>query len=295
VKSFAILSGKGGTGKTTFAAACGFLAGESAILCDCDVDAANLHLVSAARGISAREFSGGSAALIDQGKCSSCGKCMEVCHFDAVQRNRDSFVIDATRCEGCGYCLQVCPAEAVSMVEQKSGDIYVSESRFGSVVVHAELGTGAENSGKLSTKVRQIALGEAQVNGKSLIIIDGPPGVSCPAIAAASGTDYLVVVTEPSVSGFSDLRRVLELSRKLGIRTGVLINKADINPGLTLEIKQAMALGGFDLLGELPWDRAFVKALRCGKTIAETAPESLLTAAINGCWLKINAILEATK
>lgn len=205
----AILSGKGGTGKTSIAAAFGYLAGDKAVLCDRDVDASNLALVAGVQNIQSQEYFGGFVAFIDS---------------------------DA--CVGCGYCPRMCPFKAITMAERKAGDIFIACSRFQSTIVYAKLTTGAENSGKLSTQVRRIADGVAEENRAEVVIIDGPPGVSCPAIAAATGTNYILFVAEPTLSGMSDLERAIEMARKLHIPAGALLNRADISEVMSAKIKE---------------------------------------------------------
>jgi MinD superfamily P-loop ATPase len=283
----AILSGKGGTGKTSVAASFGYLAGKRAVLCDCDVDASNLALVAGAQNIQSREYSGGMVAVIDPEACIGCGACARVCRFDAIEKAGPKYRIEAASCEGCGYCPRVCAFNAISMVERKSGDIFTGQSRFDSAIVYAELSIGAENSGKLSTQVRRLADEIAEEKDAEVIIIDGPPGVSCPAIAAATGTNYILFVSEPTLSGVSDLERAMEMARKLKIAAGVLVNRADINEVLSIKIKEITMQAGSDFWGAIPLSSDFVRAVRNGKTVLEETDDERITSALTQTWRSI--------
>lgn len=278
MKQIAVLSGKGGTGKTSIAGALGFFAGKRAVLCDCDVDASNLPLTTASDLISTSDFSGGCAAEIDYLKCVSCGLCAEVCRFDAIEEDNGSYYIHQNHCEGCGYCSAVCPEKIIHLNPLVTGSLSLSRSRFGSFIAHADLHTGAENSGKLSSQVRVLARTTAAIEDKDLIIIDGPPGISCPAIAAISGADFVLFVAEPSQSGLSDYKRALELSLKMRIPSGLLVNRADINSEITKQLKQTARQANSVVFGEIPFSDVFPRALRCLKTIPELpdCPEDIL-------------------
>ncbi|NNM54456.1 MAG: 4Fe-4S binding protein [Spirochaetales bacterium] len=269
MKQIAILSGKGGTGKTSIAGAMGFIAENRAVLCDCDVDASNLPLTTASKVIKTSDFSGGFAAEIDYSKCVSCGICAKVCRFDAVIKDSGSYQIQKNLCEGCGYCSVVCPVKAIRLTPVVSGSLSLSTSRFGSFIVHADLHTGAENSGKLSSQVRAMAREIAAIEEKDLIIIDGPPGISCPAIAAISGADFVLFVAEPSQSGLSDYKRALELSQKMRIPSGLVVNRADINPEITELLNRTARQANSEVLGSIPFSDVFPRALRSLKTVPE--------------------------
>ncbi len=283
----AVLSGKGGTGKTSVAAALGYLAGREAVLCDCDVDASNLSLVAGAVNVQSQEYSGGKVAVIDPEICTGCGACVGACHFDAIESQGSRFRIESAACEGCGYCALVCPARAITMVDRKSGDIFTAESRFGSAIVYAELSINAENSGKLSTQVRRIADEIATERGAFAVIIDGPPGISCPAIAAATGTNYILFVSEPTLSGVSDLERALEMARKMHIPSGVLVNRGDINQDLSDEIRMIAEKSELDFWGILPLSSDFVRAVRAGKTVLEETEDEHIFSILKTTWLSI--------
>lgn len=285
----AILSGKGGTGKTSVAASFGYLAGKRALLCDCDVDASNLALVAGVQSIKSQEFSGGMVAFINPQACTGCGACAKVCRFDAIKMQGSKYRIEAASCEGCGYCPRVCSFNAISMAERKSGDIFIGRSRFGSAIVYAELSTGAENSGKLSTRVRRIADEIAEEENAEVIIIDGPPGVSCPAIAAATGVNYILFVSEPTLSGVSDLERAMEMAGKLKIPVGVLVNRADINERLSVKIKEMTLLAGHDFWGAILLSSDFVRAVRNGRTVLEETDDERITSVLTHTWRSILA------
>jgi MinD superfamily P-loop ATPase len=289
VTRIALLSGKGGTGKTSIAASFGFLAGKDGILCDCDVDASNLVLAVGSHNASSETFFGGVVAVIDRDVCISCGACARVCHFDAVKIRQSGYKINAGSCEGCGYCSLVCPVSAIRMEQRKSGDVFTAITRFGSSIVHAELATGAENSGKLSTEVRKIADELAEENGANLIVIDGPPGVSCPAIAASTGVDYVLLVAEPTMSGVHDLARMVELMKTLRIRAGVLVNRADINDEIAENIVGTVKNADLDFWGLIPISSDFVLAARNARTVMETTNDNRITSMIIGTWQGILA------
>jgi MinD superfamily P-loop ATPase len=227
MKQITLISGKGGTGKTVISGCLAALA-QDKVMADCDVDAADLHLLLHPQIKEKHEFKAGSKAILDEEKCILCGRCIQVCRFSAIYEEEDKIVIDPVACEGCGVCALDCPEQAIQMQENISGEWYISNTKFGPLV-HAQLGIAEENTGKLVTLVRQNARTIAQKNGLNLIVIDGPPGIGCPVIAAITGVDLVVVVTEPTLSAISDLDRVLTLTRHFGIETIVLINKNDIN------------------------------------------------------------------
>jgi MinD superfamily P-loop ATPase len=212
MKEIVILSGKGGTGKTSLTASFAILA-ENPILCDTDVDAADLHLLLQPEVQRQSEFSGGNLAFINQDRCTACGYCRDLCRFDAIQ---DNFQVDPINCEGCGVCVDLCPEAAIDFPAQKSGDWFISATRVGPMV-HARLGIGEENSGKLVSLIRGKARLLAEENLCSLILIDGPPGIGCPVIASITNSDAVVIIVEPTVSGFHDIKRVAELTNHFGI------------------------------------------------------------------------------
>jgi MinD superfamily P-loop ATPase len=264
MKQLAIISGKGGTGKTTLAAAFASLA-ENAVLADCDVDAADLHLILKPKINETIEFSGSKIASKDEEKCTRCGKCKEYCRFDAI--NEDLNLVE-DRCEGCGVCEYVCPEGAITLIERKSGFAYISDTRFGPMS-HAVLNTAEEASGKLVALVRNNARILAKKYGKDLIIIDGPPGTGCPVISAISGVDLVLIVTEPTLSGIHDMERILGVANHFNIPAVVCINKFDINHENTLIIEGYCEENGLEVVGKIPYDETPTKAMIQEKTIIE--------------------------
>lgn len=268
MKQIVVISGKGGTGKTVITASFATLA-EKKVMADCDVDAANLYLLLHPRILEKHGFEGHKKALIDEEKCSRCGKCIEVCRFDAISEiTEGQIVIDPISCEGCGICQFVCPTEAISMKENLSGEWFVSETRYGPMV-HARLGIAEENSGKLVTLVRENAKVIAEQNSLDLILIDGPPGIGCPVIASLSGVDISLVVTEPTLSGIHDLERVVGVANHFGIKVACVINKYDINQENSGNIERWCQMEGLRVLGKIPYDRRVSEALVKGIPLVE--------------------------
>jgi len=223
MKEVIILSGKGGTGKTCIAGSLAALA-QSKVLADCDVDAADLYLLVSPSVKEEHQFWSGQIAIIDEGKCTQCGLCQDVCRFEAIQ----DLKVDPISCEGCGFCFQVCPAEAITMKETMAGHWFISDTKYGPLV-HARLGIAQENSGKLVALVRQQARQITQKQGLDYIISDGSPGIGCPVISSLSGANLALLVTEPTLSGIHDLKRVLGVCHHFGIPALVCINKYDLN------------------------------------------------------------------
>jgi len=255
LRQLSILSGKGGTGKTSVAAAFAALI-PSKVVADCDVDAADMHLILDPRIERREAFVGGKAAKIDKGRCNGCGKCRELCRFGAV---REDFSVNPIACEGCGVCVWNCPENAVALVEDGSGEWYVSQTRCGPLV-HARLGPTQENSGKLVTIVRNEAKKIAQERGLEYVLVDGPPGIACPAMASLTGADAALIVMEPSLSGLHDFRRVAELLAQFKQRGWACINKWDINPDLSDRMEKEAGTLGIPVLGRIRYDAAVIKA-----------------------------------
>jgi MinD superfamily P-loop ATPase len=256
MKELVIISGKGGTGKTTFVASFAALTTQ-AVLADCDVDAADLHLLLHPTIKQREEFRSGVTAYIDPEKCTHCGKCQEVCRFDAID---DSHVVNTFACEGCRICWYVCPVKAIDMRENVCGEWFISETKYGPMV-HARLKAAEENSGKLVALVREQAKYLAEEQGKSLVLIDGSPGIGCPVISSIAGATMVLVVTEPTLSGLHDLQRVAELTAHFSIPTGVCVNKYDLNHQISDEIKAYCSENKLRFLGKIPYDRIVVEAL----------------------------------
>jgi len=267
IRELVVLSGKGGTGKTSVTACFAVLAGQ-AVLADCDVDAADLHLLLTPETDQRHAFLSGHEAIIRQQDCISCGGCLELCRFDAVRAVDSVYRIDPVACEGCGVCVRFCPAKAIDFPERMCGEWMVSSTRCGPMI-HAQLGVAAENSGKLVTTVREQAWAVAVDKRIQLIISDGPPGIGCPVIASLSGVSLALVITEPTVSGLHDLQRVLALARHFSVPTAVCVNKWDINPQQTERIEAAARSAGAEVTGRIRYDRCVTQAQLQKKAVVE--------------------------
>jgi MinD superfamily P-loop ATPase len=266
VKELTVISGKGGTGKTTICAAFASVV-ENKVLTDCDVDAADLHLLLEPTLVHEETFIGGRTPELDRTLCMECGDCQAVCRFDAIDLDDDDgFVIDKLACEHCGLCARACPGQAIRMVDAVSGHWFISHTAFG-ILVHARLGAGEDNSGKLVTRVRREARQIAQQDGATLIMNDGPPGIGCPVAAAIAGVDGVLIVTEPTVAGVHDMKRVAELCRHFAISALVCINKHDINPANAQSIRDYCRDAGIPVVGEIPFDPAVSQALVARKSV----------------------------
>ncbi len=287
MREVVVISGKGGTGKTSLSAAFAYLEGENALVCDCDVDAANMHLLLDATFDKQRDFYSGEVALIDEELCTNCGKCADVCRFDAIHIIDGQHRVDPISCEGCHYCSKVCKKNAIEMKIQKAGDIYTSDIKNGSKMVHAKLGFGAENSGKLVAKVKTDAKIIALQKNKDYVITDGSPGIGCPVISSLSGANLVVLVTEATVSGLHDLERVLKLVKNFSLQAVCIINKYDLNEKTCKDIEQFLKEEKIELIGKLPYDETFTKSLSEAKTIIEYDENSKLSNLIKECWKKI--------
>jgi len=263
MKEIVVLSGKGGTGKTSIVGSLACLA-ESKVLVDCDVDAADLHLLLQPSIQQRHEFWSGQTAVINKSLCTYCGLCQKVCRFNAIR----SFNINSTSCEGCGFCCHICPPKAISMQPNLSGEWFVSETKYGRLV-HARLGIAQENSGKLVAAIRQQARSIAQSEGTDYIISDGPPGIGCPTISSLSGSDLALLVTEPTLSGIHDLERILGVCRHFGIPAMVCINKCDINQDNSRKIKEYCLEQGVDIAAEVPFDNIFTEAIKNGAPVVK--------------------------
>lgn len=260
MKQLAVISGKGGTGKTILSACFAVLA-ESKVMVDCDVDAANLHLLLKPEIKRSEVFISGQTARLDGSLCTGCGECLEACRFDAVSESGEGeFRIDPLACEGCAVCSHVCPSGAIDMEDAECGHWFVAQTQYGPFV-YARLGIGAENSGKLVTEVRNRAVETARTEDSGLVLIDGPPGIGCPVIATLSGVDLALVVTEPTPSGIQDMERVIATARHFQIKTACCINKHDLNPALTGEIEAWCTKQGIAVVGTIPYDHSVVEAM----------------------------------
>jgi MinD superfamily P-loop ATPase len=267
-REIVIVSGKGGTGKTSLAASFAVLAG-NAVIADCDVDAADLHLVLAPQLLERHEFMSGNEAVIRPDDCTTCGLCREVCRYGAIAEAGEKFSVDPVSCEGCGVCVRFCPAQAIDFPERVCGEWMVSETRCGPLF-HARLRAAAENSGKLVTAVRRAARQRAEESSAPLILVDGPPGIGCPVIASLTGSSLAVVVAEPTVSGEHDLERVLALARHFRVPAAVCVNKWDINPAVTEGIEAVATASGAKLAGRIRYDPGVTAAQIRGLAVVET-------------------------
>ena len=289
MKEIVVISGKGGTGKTSVAAAFAVLA-DRPVIADCDVDAADLHLILSPQVKERHEFRSGHEAVVRQQDCIHCGLCMTHCRFDAVKMietvpGEPAFSIDPVACEGCGVCVRFCPAQAIDFPERRCGEWMVSETRCGPMV-HARLDVAAENSGKLVSTVRREARRIAENEHRPIVIVDGPPGIGCPVIASVTGASQVLVVTEPTVSGEHDLERVLSLARHFTIPAAVCVNKWDINPGMTERIENRARETGARVAGRVRYDRAVTSAQLQERAVVETNAPS--AADVRELWLHLN-------
>ncbi len=273
-REITVISGKGGSGKTTVVASLAMLA-ENKVLADNDVDAADLHLLLKPTVRQTHDFVGGVKAVIDPQRCTGCGKCSKACHFAAINLNRATggseqpvFQVDPLACEGCGLCQLICPVEAVTLEPNVVGTWHISETPYGPLA-HARLGIAEENSGRLVSKVRQTAARLAKIEHSEYILGDGPPGTGCPVIASLSGADRILIVTEPTVSGVHDMERVLDLADHFGIPALIVINKADLHAGQTRRIETIAQQRGARIIARIPFDRHVNDALLAGKTVIE--------------------------
>jgi len=295
MKELVVISGKGGTGKTSMVAAFAALA-KNAVLADCDVDAADLHLVLNPMIKQTTDFSGGKQAFIIAEKCTGCGKCRDMCRFDAIhfegpanEMVDKTFTVDPVSCEGCKVCVEFCPVEAIEFNDSINGQWFISDTRFGPMV-HAKLGIAEENSGKLVTTIRKEAKKIAQEQKRDLLIVDGSPGIGCPVIASITGADLVLVVTEPTLSGRHDLDRVAQLAANFGIEMLVCINKADINPQIADQITEDARQRGVKVITKILYDEAFTKAQIIKASVVEYTGGAI-TEQIKALWRKVTYAL----
>lgn len=289
VKQITVISGKGGTGKTSLTASLALLAGSDAVIADCDVDASNMYLLMEPVTVRKYDFYSGFRAEIDPDKCSGCGVCMTVCHFDAITPLNDFYEVSPRACEGCGYCKRVCPDQAIDLLKLKSGEVFVSRTRMRNILVHARLGIASDMSGKLVTEVRREAKKVANENQAGLILIDGSPGIGCPVTASLTGADFAVVVTEPTKPAFHDLQRVITLVQNLRMKSGILINKKDINATIVQQIYEYAKTKGIPVLTELPYDAGLMLAINEGKSMLEVE-NIMIRNNINKLWKDIRKL-----
>jgi MinD superfamily P-loop ATPase len=312
LKQIVILSGKGGTGKTSLTAAFAHLAAtqpphieereeglesraasgdHSAVLVDADVDASNLELVLSPQVLETHPFKGGQIAIIDSEMCEGCGICAGLCRFDAVLQQGDLYVVDPIACEGCALCFYQCPSGAIRMEEQVAGEWYRSESRYGPLL-HAALWPAQENSGKLVTMVKQQGRLVAMDNARDLVLVDGPPGIGCPVISAAAGADLALIVAEPTAAGIHDMARALETTQHFGIPSLICINKYDLYPAGTAEIEAYCAERGLSVVGRIPFDTVVTEAMVQGQPVTAYRPHSATSQALRVAWERLLAAVD---
>lgn len=287
MKELVIISGKGGTGKTSLMAAFASLA-DNKVLCDADVDAADLHLLMNPTSTERHDFQGGNTAIIDPDKCTECNMCRELCKWNAIS---DSFEVDPIECEGCGVCVYFCPEKAIDFPVKTCGEWFISDTRFGPMV-HARLGIAEENSGKLVTLVRQEAKKLAEEKNLELIITDGPPGVGCPVIASIGGAAAVLIVSEPTVSGRHDMERVAQLAAHFNVPAMMCVNKFDLNPDQTHTIEEFAEGKNIRVLGRVPFDPIFTRSMVQGQTIFEYNTKSEAGRAVKQIWERVSESLK---
>ena len=286
-----VISGKGGTGKTSITSSLSYLAGETAVIVDCDVDAADMHLLLNPDFNNPTDFYSGLLAKIDQEKCIKCGKCKNICRFDAIPFKNNRYTIEPIDCEGCGYCEKICPTDAIQMTDALSGKYFISKTRFNNTLVHARLAIAADNSGKLVTKIKNEAKNIAKEENSKYIIVDGSPGIGCPVVSSLSGANFVLLVTEPTLSGLHDLKRIYELVKSFHIKAGCIINKYDLNLDITSKIESFLQQENIIHLANLPYSESFTKAIVNGKTIVEYDNGELKEKIIK-IWTEIKNILK---
>lgn len=293
MKQLVILSGKGGTGKTSVAASLADLASQEMpiVLADADVDAANLELVLSPTKEREHVFMGGQVAVIDPDKCKRCGRCHEVCRFDAIMVGNDPYSVDSLACEGCASCVYQCPESAINCQEQQAGLWFRSDTCFGPLF-HAHLFAAHENSGKLVTLVKQQSRLRAHTEGRDLLIVDGPPGIGCPVIAASAGADLALLVVESTLSGIHDLERVMATVHHFRVPALVCINKADLNSAHTVAIEAYCAAQGIELVGKLPFDTIVTEAMVHGQPVTVYQPDGRVASSMRETWSRIRVRLE---
>ncbi|MBO8126070.1 MAG: P-loop NTPase [Firmicutes bacterium] len=284
MKELLVISGKGGTGKTSFVGSFAALA-QDKVLADCDVDAANLHLLLKPRVKERYEFYGLDKAYIDPEKCTECGKCLQLCRFNAIS----NFRVDPIGCEGCQVCYYACEEGAIEMRPNLSGYWFVSETAYGPLI-HAKLGLAEENSGKLVSKVRQAARELAERQGYAYVLVDGPPGLGCPVISSLTGVDLALIITEPSVAGLHDLERLLGLCNHFKVPTLVCINKWDLAPEISQQVEEFCRKKRIRVAGKVPFDDSLIEASIQGEPVVIRDPESKASKNISSVW---DTVLEA--
>ncbi len=284
MRQITIISGKGGTGKTTLVASFAALAG-NLIIADCDVDAPDLHLLLHPEIVEKEEFKGLNIAAMDKSRCIECGICAEACRFKAISDTGSGYAVNPTRCEGCGVCVFVCDQDAISLTERVSGYAFISKTKYGTMA-HAQLNSAEEASGKLVTVVRNNAQRVAEEEGSDLILIDGSPGIGCPVIASLTGVDLALVITEPTMSGLHDLERILDVTKHFGIASVVCINKYDINKANSRRIAEFCQERGVTIVRNIPYDPVVTEAMVAAMPVVEFS-DGDVSDAIKEIWASI--------
>ena len=290
MKEIVVISGKGGTGKTSITASLAYLGGSDVLVADCDVDAADMHLLLQPNFAKEEDFYSGLIAKIDEELCINCGKCADVCRFDAIPFKNNQYVVEPIDCEGCSYCAKVCPVSCIDMNDAYAGKWFSSTTRLDTPMIHARLGIGSDNSGKLVSKVKNEAKDLATSTNKKYVLIDGSPGIGCPVVSSLSGANFVVLVTEPSISGIHDLKRVYDLVKSFKIKAGCIINKFDINENGTEEILDFLETENIEHISSIPYNENFTKAMTNAQTIVEF-DNGELKEILTQSWGKIKAII----
>ena len=292
MKEIVIVSGKGGTGKTTVLAMYARLA-DQAVIADCDVDAPNLHMLLKPKVLSSESFVGSRVAVLDAAKCTQCGECVQKCRFDALRGleevERQLITVDSQSCEGCAVCVEVCSESAIEMRDREVGEWFLSETDCGTMA-HALLEPGAENSGKLVAMVKHVARRAAGEEGAKLILVDGPPGIGCPVISALAGADIVVIVSEPTVSGLSDFKRIADLSSSFDMECALIVNKSDLNEEVNAQLLIEAESRGMALIGSVPYDEGLMAAM-AGGSWEDGSLESLAMAEISRSYDRLLRLL----
>jgi MinD superfamily P-loop ATPase len=286
IKEITVLSGKGGTGKTSITASFAVL-NKNSVITDCDVDAPDLHMLLDPEVVETQEFKASRIAVLDEEMCVKCGKCEEFCRFGAIKKQK----VDSILCEGCGVCVYICPIGAIELEKRVSGCAFISKSKY-SPISHALLNPGEENSGKLVSLVRKNAKRIAERENCNLIINDGPPGIGCPVIASVGGVDIGLIVVEPTFSGIHDMKRALDLLNHFKILPLICINKHDINEDNTKRIMAFSESNDINVVGKIPFDSIVTEAMVAGKPVIEYSPNNMVSKKIKIVWENVLSILD---
>lgn len=283
----AVISGKGGTGKSSISSAFVSIA-KSAVVVDCDVDASNLYLLFSPLCKEEQVFVSGSHAVVNNDKCTNCNTCIDLCRFDAISKVDGKIRISESACDGCYLCSRVCPVQAIKMIPADKSRMYAGTFRYGDMV-YGRLAPGEENSGKMVNLLREKAKKYAEDCGYETIILDGPPGIGCPVISTITGVDKVVVVTEPTMSGFMDMKRVVEVVFRFSVHISVIVNKSDLNSDICEQIDEWCKEMEIPVIAHLPFDAQIVEAMIAGKTIIEYNKDCETSRLIENAYNSISA------